>query len=118
MWTILVAICVVALCATGLAIKLLVRKEGKFPAIHIRESEEMRRKGIGCVKEEEMERERKMRGLKTAETVGTLGALENMTRDGSGKEEEPEGKKQEISAKAGKSDNICSGCVATCPMRR
>ncbi|MDR0729253.1 MAG: hypothetical protein LBF19_03900 [Prevotellaceae bacterium] len=61
---ILVSILVLALCVAGLAIKLLLRKNGTFPNTHIRDNKNMRKRGITCVQEDELNRAKNMQGSK------------------------------------------------------
>ena len=53
-WVILLlALIIVALCFIGLAIKILLQKNGKFPEIHIGRNKEMAKRDIHCVNTED-----------------------------------------------------------------
>ncbi len=53
-WTILgLSLIVVAICFIGLAIKILLKKNGKFPDIHIGHNKEMAKRNIHCVNTED-----------------------------------------------------------------
>lgn len=54
--TLAAAVIFVGLCVLGLGFNIFFRKNGKFPQTEIGSNEDMRRLGIKCVKEEEMER--------------------------------------------------------------
>ncbi|MDR1405981.1 MAG: hypothetical protein LBI89_02100 [Prevotellaceae bacterium] len=53
-WLVLVSIGLLGLCMAGLAINMLVRKNGKFPETEIGKNSSMRKLGITCVKQEEL----------------------------------------------------------------
>jgi hypothetical protein len=55
-WLVLVSVVVVGLCVAGLAFNILVRKNGKFPETEVGRNKHMRKLGITCVKQEEMNR--------------------------------------------------------------
>ncbi len=50
------AVIFVGLCVLGLGFNIFFRKNGKFPQTEISANEDMRRLGIKCAKEEELER--------------------------------------------------------------
>ncbi len=50
----LLAVVLLALAVAGLAVTILVRKDGKFPDGEISHNKELRRRGIICAKEEEL----------------------------------------------------------------
>ena len=53
-WTILgLALIVVAFCFIGLAIKVILKKNGRFPDIHIGHNKEMAKRDIHCVNTED-----------------------------------------------------------------
>ncbi|MBO7544825.1 MAG: hypothetical protein J6T02_04570 [Bacteroidales bacterium] len=52
----LAAVLFVGLCVLGLGVNIFFRKGGKFPEHDISSNPEMRKRGIKCPKEEEMER--------------------------------------------------------------
>jgi hypothetical protein len=53
-WLVLVSIGTLGLCMAGLALNILIRKNGKFPETEIGKNKNMRKLGITCVKQEEM----------------------------------------------------------------
>ncbi|MDR3133292.1 MAG: hypothetical protein LBU42_04630 [Prevotellaceae bacterium] len=59
MWLVLVSIAALGLCVAGLALNILVRKNGKFPETEVGKNKHMRKLGITCVKQEEMKRWKK-----------------------------------------------------------
>lgn len=54
MATILLSICVTALCIILLGVKVLFVKNGKFPSGHIHDNPAMRKHNIECARHEEM----------------------------------------------------------------
>ena len=54
MRTVLVAILLLALGVAGMAVTILVKKDGKFPDGEISRNKALREKGIICAKEEEL----------------------------------------------------------------
>ena len=50
----LLALLLIALAVAGMAVTILVKKDGKFPDGEISHNKELRRRGIICAKEEEM----------------------------------------------------------------
>ena len=44
---------IVAICVSLLAIKIIVKKNGRFPNIHVSGSKDMRKRGIGCVQSQD-----------------------------------------------------------------
>ena len=50
----LLALLLLALAVAGLAVTILVKKDGKFPDGEISHNKELRRQGILCAKEEEL----------------------------------------------------------------
>jgi len=71
-----VVIGLLAIAFIGMAITILVKKNGKFPESEIGKNKEMAKKGIHCVKHEEMKEYRKMRkkqGLSVPDNGGCCG---------------------------------------------
>ena len=54
MKVILLAVALLVLAVAGMAVTILVRKDGKFPDGEISRNKELRRRGIVCAKEEEL----------------------------------------------------------------
>lgn len=54
MKTFLLAVIVLAVGIAGMAITIIVKKDGKFPDGEISHNKELRKKGIICAKEEEL----------------------------------------------------------------
>ena len=52
---ILITLLIVAICIALLSIKILVKKNGRFPNIHVSGSKAMRQRGIGCVQSQDRE---------------------------------------------------------------
>jgi len=44
----LIVICLLSLAFAALAIRILIKKNGKFPSLHISRNKEMKKKGITC----------------------------------------------------------------------
>jgi hypothetical protein len=59
---IIIAAILVGLCFAGLAITIIVKKNGKFPETGIGHNKNMRKLGIRCAKQEEIIRWRKENG--------------------------------------------------------
>ncbi len=57
---ILVVIALLAIAFIGMAITILIKKNGKFPESEIGKNKDMHKKGIHCVKHDEMKKYRKM----------------------------------------------------------
>ncbi len=53
--TILISVLIVAICIALLAIKILFKKNGKFPNTHVSGNKAMRERGIGCVQSQDRE---------------------------------------------------------------
>lgn len=49
----LVILCFVACAFALLAIRIILKKNGRFPNIHIGSNKEMRKRGIGCVQSQD-----------------------------------------------------------------
>ena len=58
----LAALFLVGLCMVGLCFNIIFRKGGQFPQTEIEKNDEMKKLGIKCAKQEEMERWRKEHG--------------------------------------------------------
>ena len=54
MKVVLLAILLLALGVAGMAVSILVKKDGKFPDGEISHNKELRRRGVICAKEEEL----------------------------------------------------------------
>lgn len=54
MKTFLLAVILLAIGVVGMAVTILVKKDGKFPDGEISHNKELRRRGIICAKEEEL----------------------------------------------------------------
>ena len=50
---IVITLLIVAICVSLLAIKIIVKKNGRFPNIHVSGSKAMRQRGIGCVQSQD-----------------------------------------------------------------
>lgn len=59
----LISIALLALCFAGLALNILVKKNGKFPETEIGQNKQMRQLGIRCTKQDEILRDRALKGL-------------------------------------------------------
>ncbi len=59
---ILISIALLAFCFAGLALTILVKKNGKFPETEIGQNKHMRRMGIRCTKQDEILRDRALKG--------------------------------------------------------
>lgn len=56
----LIAIVLVAMAVMALAVTILLKKDGKFPELHIGKNEKLREKGISCAtSQDKLERELK-----------------------------------------------------------
>lgn len=51
--TILFTMLIVAICMALLCVKMLLRKDGRFPNTHVSGSKAMRERGIGCVQSQD-----------------------------------------------------------------
>ncbi len=49
------AITLVGVSVIGMAISVLLKKEGKFPELHISKNEEMKKRGVSCVSSQDRE---------------------------------------------------------------
>jgi len=53
--TLVISTIIVAFCVLLLSVKILLKKDGKFPSMHIHDSEAMRERGIHCVVDQDRE---------------------------------------------------------------
>jgi hypothetical protein len=53
--TLIISIFLLAICVAGMAISILLKKNGKFPITEIGANPNMRKLGLRCPKEEEMQ---------------------------------------------------------------
>ncbi len=60
---IIISTALLALCFAGLALTILVKKNGKFPETEIGQNKHMRQLGIRCTKQDEILRDRALKGL-------------------------------------------------------
>lgn len=51
--TMLLCVLIIAISLALLAIKIIIKKNGRFPNTHISGSKEMRKRGIGCVQSQD-----------------------------------------------------------------
>ena len=57
--TLVITVLIVAICIALLAIKILTKKNGKFPNTHVSGNKAMRERGIGCVQSQDREARKK-----------------------------------------------------------
>ena len=57
--TLLFTLLIIAICVALLAIKVIVKKNGRFPNTHVGGNREMRRRGIKCVQSQDRDARRK-----------------------------------------------------------
>jgi len=53
--TILITLLIVAICIALLSVKILFKKNGRFPNTHVSGNKALRKKGIGCVQSQDRE---------------------------------------------------------------
>ncbi|MBR6589973.1 MAG: hypothetical protein IKK67_05835 [Bacteroidaceae bacterium] len=53
--TLIITVLIVAICLALLAIKIIFKKNGRFPNTHVSGSKAMRKRGIGCVQSQDRE---------------------------------------------------------------
>lgn len=53
--TILITMLIVTICIALLSVKILLKKNGRFPNTHVSGSKAMRERGIGCVQSQDRE---------------------------------------------------------------
>ena len=56
--TILITLLIVAICIALLSVKILFKKNGRFPNTHVSGSKAMRKRGIECVQSQDREAQR------------------------------------------------------------
>ncbi|MBS4809866.1 MAG: hypothetical protein KH058_03710 [Bacteroides sp.] len=56
--TLLITLLIVAICIALLSVKILCKKNGRFPNTHVSGSKAMRKRGIGCVQSQDREAQR------------------------------------------------------------
>ncbi len=56
--TILITVLIVAICVALLSVKILFKKNGRFPDTHVSGNKALRKKGIGCVQSQDREARR------------------------------------------------------------
>ena len=56
--TLLFTLLIIAICVALLAIKIIVKKNGRFPNIHVGGNKEMRKRGIKCVQSQDRDARR------------------------------------------------------------
>ncbi len=61
---ILISVILLAICFAGLALNILLKKNGKFPETEIGSNKNMRKLGIRCTKQDEILRDREWKGKK------------------------------------------------------
>lgn len=62
--TLLLSVLIIAIAVALLSIKVLLKKNGKFSSQHIHDNVHLRKKGIGCVLEQDREEYEKIKILK------------------------------------------------------
>ncbi|MCT4616118.1 MAG: hypothetical protein N4A49_14750 [Marinifilaceae bacterium] len=55
MKTVLIALVLVGLCIVGMAISMIIKRNGRFPEIHIGRNKDMKDKGISCATSQDKE---------------------------------------------------------------
>ena len=53
--TLLITMLIVAICIALLSVKILFKKNGRFPNTHVSGNKAMRKRGIGCVQSQDRE---------------------------------------------------------------
>lgn len=53
--TLAITVLIVAICLAFLAIKIIFKKNGRFPNTHVSGNKAMRKRGIGCVQSQDRE---------------------------------------------------------------
>lgn len=56
--TLLFTLLIISICVALLAIKIIIKKNGKFPNIHIGGNKEMRKRGIKCAQSQDRDARR------------------------------------------------------------
>lgn len=65
--TLITTLIIIAACVILLSIKILVKKNGRFPNTHVGGSKHMAKRGIGCVQSQD--KEARMKRLMTPEVM-------------------------------------------------
>ncbi len=68
----LISVVLLSLAMLGMMLNILVKKKGKFPAYQIGHNRAMHKKGISCVKHDEIHSHNKR--LKDSESCGSCGS--------------------------------------------
>ncbi len=66
---VLISIVLLAVAFVGLAISILIKKNGRFPEIHIGRSKELKKRGISCATSQDKAEQNKMK-IKTLQYKG------------------------------------------------
>lgn len=53
--TLLITLLIVAICIALLSVKIIFKKNGRFPNTHVSGNKAMRKRGIGCVQSQDRE---------------------------------------------------------------
>ena len=53
--TILISMLIVAICTVLLAVRILLKKDGRFPDMHVGDNPAMRKRGVKCVQAQDRE---------------------------------------------------------------
>ena len=56
--TLLFTLLIISICFTLLAVKVIIKKNGRFPNTHVGGNKEMRRRGIKCVQSQDKDARR------------------------------------------------------------
>ena len=59
--TLLISVLIIAICIELFCVKLIFKKNGRFPSMHIHDSEAMKERGIHCVMDQDREAREKGR---------------------------------------------------------
>lgn len=59
--TLLISVLIIAICIALFCVKLIFKKNGRFPSMHIHDSEAMKERGIHCVMDQDREAREKGR---------------------------------------------------------
>ena len=68
--TVIIAIVIVGLCVIGLAAGIILKKNGKFPEIHIGRNKEMAKRGIHCASSSDFIERRDYKAIDTSGYTG------------------------------------------------
>ena len=76
--TILITVLIVAICMALLSVKILSKKNGRFPNTHVSGSKAMRERGIGCVQSQDREaRKHNKHAISERQSVDNEDLVEN-----------------------------------------